>query len=90
MRTHLDTIKSIIAKLKRRPELAMELRDDADLVEEIRLDSLEILQFMLDLEERLNIRIDFEALEFAYLNDISVLAGFLERMPPRESTAGPV
>jgi acyl carrier protein len=84
MQTTLETIKSVVAKLKRNPDLAADLDDNADLVKDVRLDSLELLQFMLDLEERMNIRIDFEALEFSFLNDIAVLADFLERMPPRE------
>ena len=83
--TTVSTIKQIIAKLKSRPELVGELADDADIINAIGLDSLEMLQFMLDLEERLSIRIDFDALEYSYLQSIRTLADFLETMPPHSS-----
>ena len=81
-------IKEIVAKLRGRPELADELPDTADLLDGVGLDSLELLQFMLELEERLAIRIDFDALDYSYLHSIRALARFLETMPPREPPAG--
>jgi acyl carrier protein len=83
----IGTIKEIVAKLRGAPELATELSDTADLVQGIALDSLEMLQFMLELEERLAIRIDFERLEFSYLRSIRTLAEFLDGMPAREPVA---
>lgn len=80
----VTTIKGIIARLRDSPELARELPDDADLVGALALDSLEMLQFMLELEERLAIRIDFECLEFSYLRSIRALADFLDTMPARQ------
>lgn len=74
-------IKEILAKLKRDPTLATTLADDADLVGQVGLDSLEILQFMLDLEARLRIRIDFDTLEFETLTSIERLGAFLDQMP---------
>lgn len=81
MSTTISTIKEVVAKLRRQPELAVELDDDADLVDEIMLDSLEMLQFMLELEDKLQVRIDFEALEFSYLHSLRRLAVFLDAMP---------
>jgi acyl carrier protein len=80
-------IKQIVAKLRGEPALADELADTADLVGEIALDSLEMLQFMLEVEERLAIRIDFERLEFAHLRSIRTLAEFLDAMPARARVA---
>jgi len=81
MTATVEVIKDIIAKLKR--VNAAELASDSDIVDEIGLDSLEMLQFMLELEERLAIQIDFDALDFSYLHSISRLADFLETMPAR-------
>jgi acyl carrier protein len=83
MTSTVVTIKEIIAKLRRAPQLTNELADTADLVDGLALDSLELLQFMLELEERLSIRIDFDRLEFSYLRSISKLADFLDTMPTR-------
>ena len=77
------TIKEIVAKLRNSPQLAMQLADTADLVSGLALDSLEMLQFMLELEDRLLIRIDFDRFEFAYLHSIRTLADFLDTMPQR-------
>ncbi len=51
------------------------------------MDSLELLQFMLELEERLAIQIDFDRLEYSYLHSIQMLAEFLATMPPRRAPA---
>ena len=88
MQTTIATIKAIVAKLKREPALADSLGDTADLINEVGLDSLEMLQFMLEVEERLGIEIDFDALEFDYLRSIATLAGFLQGMPRRQPAAG--
>jgi acyl carrier protein len=80
----VGVIKDIIASVKREPQLAATLADDADIVNGVRLDSLELLQFMLEVEERLAIRIDFDALEFTALHSIRGLAEFLDTMPRRE------
>ena len=82
-------IKSIIGKLKRTESMATQLPDEADLIDEVGLDSLEMLQFMLEVEERLGLQIDFEALEFDYLRSIRVLAEFLDTMPRKETEKTP-
>lgn len=89
MTTTVSTIKEIVAKVRSTPALAAELTDTADLVDELALDSLEMLQFMLELEDRLAIRIDFDRLEFSYLHSISALAEFLDTMPARQAPGPP-
>jgi acyl carrier protein len=89
MTTTVTAIKQIVAKVRNAPELATELADTADLVDGLALDSLEMLQFMLELEDRLAIRIDFDRLEFAYLRSIRTLADFLDTMPARQPPGPP-
>ncbi|MDP3135851.1 MAG: phosphopantetheine-binding protein [Burkholderiaceae bacterium] len=88
--TTLFAIKTIVARLKRKPELAERLADNADLIDEVGLDSLEMLQFMLELEESLQIQIDFDRLEFSSLRSIRQLAGLLDTMPRRTPATGSV
>jgi acyl carrier protein len=85
----IGTIKAIVAGIRNAPGLADTLPDTADLVDGLALDSLEMLQLMLELEDRLAVRIDFDRLEFGYLRSISALAGFLDTMPPRRAPAPP-
>jgi len=86
----IATIKDIVARLKREPQLAATLADTADLVDGVGLDSLEMLQFMLELEERLGIQIDFDQMEFSYLRSLQALAKFLDAMPRRPPIGGVV
>ena len=84
MNQTVATIKAILGKLKRDELMATQLSEEADLIDEVGLDSLEMLQFMLEAEERLGLQIDFDALEFDYLRSIRVLAEFLDTMPRKE------
>lgn len=79
-----EALKRIVARIKADPSL--ELADAADLIDEVGLDSLEMLQLMLEIEASLAIRIDFDKLEFSYLRSLGRLAEFLDTMPPRETT----
>jgi acyl carrier protein len=89
MNDTITAIKAILGKLKRDESMAAQLSDEADLIDEVGLDSLEMLQFMLEVEERLGLQIDFEALEFDYLRSIRVLAEFLDRTPRKETESTP-
>jgi acyl carrier protein len=80
----IRAIKTILSELRADPTIADELSDSTDLVNDIGLDSLELLQFMLELEARLAIRIDFDKLEYSDLGSISTLARVLDAMPYTE------
>jgi acyl carrier protein len=89
MSTTIEVIKRIVTTIKRTPMLASDLSGDTNLIEDVKLDSLELLQFMLEVEERLAIRIDFDALDFYHLQSIARLAEFLESMPPLPAQNAP-
>lgn len=83
-----DTIASIKLSLRAvLPEIASvaDIADDADIVADIGLDSVQMLQFLLELEARLAIRIDFDRLDFDDLRSIRRLAACLARMPRDDS-----
>jgi len=82
--TTSGTIKKLVAKVKGDPSLEARLGDRSDLVEEVGLDSLEMLRFMLEIEATLAVQIDFDRLEFSTLRSIDSLAAFLDAMPPRQ------
>lgn len=81
--TTIDSLKRIIATIKSDPALQSSLSDSADLVDEVGLDSLQMLQFMLEIESSMQIQIDFDRLDYEYLRSIRVLAKFLDSMPAR-------
>lgn len=83
----LDTVKRILVRVKSLSEPWHTLPDDADLVEGIGLDSIELLNFMLEIEAELRIRIDFDRMEFETLSSLATLAAFLDSMPKAEASA---
>jgi acyl carrier protein len=73
-------LKDVLANLRGDPELK-NLPDDASVLGDVGLDSLELLQFMLEVEARLAIEVDFERLSFEQLESLTDLASFLDTMP---------
>ena len=78
----IEAIKRSLEKVKGLPGMAGQLSDTTDIVNDVRLDSLEMLRFMLELEASLSIQIDFDRLEYSYFNSIETLAEFISAMPP--------
>jgi acyl carrier protein len=76
----IEQIKLLLEEVKGVPGLSKELSDSADIIDDVKLDSLEMINFMLKIEDRLKVEIDFEQLDFSYLKSISALSEFLSRM----------
>ena len=75
------TIKRILAAVKALPGSPADLADDTDIINDVGLDSIELLSFMLEVEAQMEIRIDFDRMEFSTLSSIARLAAFLDTMP---------
>jgi acyl carrier protein len=73
----VSQLKQLLAALRGDPEL-QNIPDTASLLTDVRLDSLELLNFMLEIESKLAIRIDFERLSYDHLGSLSDLADFLD------------
>jgi acyl carrier protein len=73
-------LKDVLADLRGDPELK-NLPDDASVLSDVGLDSLELLQFMLEVEARLAVEVDFERLSYEQLESLTDLASFLDAMP---------
>lgn len=74
-------LKEVLAGLIGDPELARTLPDNASLLTDVSLDSLELLQFMLEIEASLAVEVDFERLSYEHLESLADLASFLDSMP---------
>ncbi len=88
MKETIEAIKTTLGKIKGISDLAAGLSDDADIIHGVGLDSLQMLRFMLELEERLKVTIDFDRLEYSYFNSVRTLAEFMDGMPHRQSPTG--
>jgi acyl carrier protein len=76
----IQSIKLILEKIKGVPGLAEQLADSADIIEDVGLDSLQMMEFMLEIESQLNLEIDFEKLDFSYLKSIEKFSEILQQM----------
>ncbi|MDF5710780.1 MAG: phosphopantetheine-binding protein [Nostoc sp. S4] len=74
-----ETIKKVLSEVKDTPEAVMTLSDDTDIINDIGLDSLQMVTFMLKLEEELDIQIDFDNLDFSNLMSVGSLCDFLSK-----------
>lgn len=86
----IHEIKSVLEQVTGRPGLAEELSDTADIVGEVGLTSLQMVDFMLHLEDRLDLEIEFQELDFDALRSIHRLAGALARMRGSAAPEGAV
>ena len=73
-------LKDVLADLRGDPGLK-KLPDNASVIRDVGLDSLELLQFVLEVEACLAIEVDFERLSFDHLESLTDLASFLDSMP---------
>jgi acyl carrier protein len=73
-------LKDVLADLRGDLDLK-NLPDDASVISDVGLDSLELLQFMLEVEAGLAIEVDFERLSYEHLDSLTDLASFLDSMP---------
>jgi acyl carrier protein len=66
-------LKELLADAAGDPGLAARLPDDVDVVDDLGLDSLQMISFLLAVEDRFDVEIDFEALQ---LDDLRSLDRF--------------
>ena len=74
-----EKIKKILSGIQKNPALSETLSDDTDIINEVGLDSLQMVTFVLKLEEELDIEIDFDTFDFSHLSSIGNLAEFLSK-----------
>jgi len=83
--TVIRQVKMVLEKVKRCPGLASRLADSAHLIDEVGLDSLEMMELMLELESTLDLTIDFERLDFSYLESIEKFSSVIATMATRDA-----
>lgn len=73
-----DKIVDILCSIKDdQPELRQSLTPQTDLNNDIGLDSLQMIQFMLKVEDQLNVVIDYDQFDYEHLRSIDTFITFL-------------
>lgn len=73
----IEIIKKVISEVKEDPELLSSLTPETDLINDIGLDSLQMIDFMLQIESELDIVIDFDRVRLGDFHSIQAFALFL-------------
>ena len=74
-----EMIKRLLAEMMEIDRQSVSWNSNTDILNDIGVDSLQLVQFLLKLEEEMNITIDYDALTFDDLATIGTLASFLSR-----------
>ncbi|WP_127593063.1 acyl carrier protein [Paenibacillus lautus] len=80
-----DKIVDILCSIKEdQPELREVLSPETDLNNDIGLDSLQMIQFMLKVEDQLNVVIDYDQFDYEHLQSIDSFITFLKSCQSQE------
>lgn len=75
-----NKIIEILAEVKEDETLKSRLTLNSNIVDEVGLDSLEMINFILRVEEVFNKEIDYEKLELDHLSSINSFYGFIKTL----------
>ena len=70
----------MISEVKEDPELAGKLDGTSDIIHDAGLDSLQLVHFMLKIEDEFDVEIDFDDFELEYLSSIDTFCGYVREM----------
>lgn len=75
-----EKIKDIIGEIIDNPDFAKTLSNDADILNDVALDSLQIIAFILRVEEELEVEFDFERFDYSHLTSIETFCRFISAL----------
>lgn len=80
----MDKIKEILAEIvsEKTPVQPSELSEGASLLEDVGLDSLQLINFILRVEDEFGIEIDFENLDQCHLQSLRAFSDFVKQCTP--------
>ncbi|MFD2176288.1 phosphopantetheine-binding protein [Veronia pacifica] len=82
-----SVIVEIISKIKNDPSLIKIATPESHLIEDLNLDSLDIIDFLLELEVAFDLKFDFDKIDFSMMESIHALQAFIEQEKERSATA---
>jgi acyl carrier protein len=73
----LQRIKNVLSKVIANEHFAINLTDDADLINDVGLDSLQMIDFLIEIEEEFDIELDYASLNYSDMRSIQDFGSFL-------------
>ncbi|MFV9644352.1 MAG: phosphopantetheine-binding protein [Desulfobacterales bacterium] len=77
-----EKVKEILAQIKEDPDIASTLSNNADILNDVGLDSIQIINFMLKIEEEFDVEIDYDNFNYNHMTSIDKLCQFLSQQKP--------
>jgi acyl carrier protein len=74
--TNLDRIRGLLAQVMEDPDLAADVTEETDLLDDLGIDSLHMITFLLSVEEEFDVEIDFESLEPEHMRSVLAFCRF--------------
>ncbi|MDP4183114.1 MAG: phosphopantetheine-binding protein [Bacillota bacterium] len=78
MREITEKIIDILVEVKENPVLADEFNENSKIFDDIGLDSLEMINFVLKVEDEFNIEINFDEFDYSNMEDVKTFASFIK------------
>lgn len=72
-----EQITTLIAEIKKDHSLKETITLESHLIEDVGLDSLDIIDFLLQLEAEFDLRLDFDQLDFSIMQSVQALMTFI-------------
>lgn len=72
-----EKIKKILSEVKNDPSMAEGLSDQTDIINDLMLDSLQLINFVLKVEEAFDVEFDFDAFDYSRLTSIEIFHQFI-------------
>lgn len=74
----VKNIVDILCEVKNEPELISTITKESDIINDVGIDSLQMISLMLRVEEEFGVNIDFETFEYAHLESVEKFSKFIE------------
>lgn len=85
--TFKDKIAKVLSNILDKDSSQFILTDDTDLMDDLGLNSLDFLQFIIQLENEFDMEIDIEKLEIHYFKKLSLLESFINETLTKKDLA---
>ncbi len=77
-----DKVREVLVGVLSNGMTPDEVAIDADLVEEYGLDSLQLISFLLGIEDTFDLELDYENLELDHLRSVAQFASYVRELTP--------
>lgn len=74
-----NEIRNILLEIVDNSEISGNITSETNIMTDIGLDSLKLINFIVKIEEELNVSIDFDKFDYEHLTSINKLSKFLEQ-----------